>query len=279
MAIVKMKKLSLFAMREERGELLNELQLIGCVQLTEGTPPEGALKIDGGDSELINLSGQLKRAIALLDKYAPVKTGLFYNRPVVGLDVLFDANLSEHVINVVAHINLAELRLSSAYSDLDKLEKIRLSVLPWADLDVPLHAADTAHVRIQFGGISPSVNVDEFEEKLSALHGQAAVYVAGTDRAQRYLLIVNHKNAVEDVAVILREFGFNRTYFKDVKGTARDNINSIDGQIAETKAQIEALLTEMKEYGEYREDIQLCFDQVAQSIETEAANLKLYGSE
>ncbi|MDR2530635.1 MAG: V-type ATP synthase subunit I [Oscillospiraceae bacterium] len=279
MAIVKMKRVSLLAMHEDRDALLSELQLIGCVQLTESTPEEGTARLAEPDMRLGALRDRLARAIVTLDRYAPVKTGLFYNRPLVEMADLLDSTLPERVEIELTAIETAESELNLTRSEITKLETERLALIPWTELDVPLHVVDTAAAAIRFGGVPPSVDLDALRAQLAELDGLATIYLAGADRNARYLLTVNHKSVDEQVTAILREFAFNRTYFKDTRGTARENVDELDSRIGALRARVEELLVTLKSFTEYRQSVRLCFDQVTQLVETDSARSRLFGSE
>ena len=84
MAIEKMKRLRLVAVKSERETLLKELMLLGCVHITEPAVFEkDAEEASIFTKEMAGLSQcraeheKLLLGIELLNKYAPVKTGLF----------------------------------------------------------------------------------------------------------------------------------------------------------------------------------------------------------
>ena len=90
MAIVHMKKLRLMVVRRQKDELLRDLMLLGCVQISEpdallaDAESAAVLRQESGNvtevrSELTRLTAALK----LLDKYAPVKSKLLSSRPEV----------------------------------------------------------------------------------------------------------------------------------------------------------------------------------------------------
>ena len=90
MAIVHMKKLRLMVVRRQKDELLRDLMLLGCVQISEpdallaDAEAAAVLRQESGNvtevrSELTRLTAALK----LLDKYAPVKSKLLSSRPEV----------------------------------------------------------------------------------------------------------------------------------------------------------------------------------------------------
>ena len=88
MSIVKMKRLRLIALGEQRDELLARLLHVGCVEVTE---PEGKLSdpewmalVHRDSSAVGDVKLQVNAitsALEALRKYAPVKSGLFIKQP------------------------------------------------------------------------------------------------------------------------------------------------------------------------------------------------------
>ena len=78
MAIVKMKKLRLIAMREQRDELMGRLLRLGCLEVHE---PEGMLSDEqtaallrperAGLTAARNRQAEMESALRVLGKYAP----------------------------------------------------------------------------------------------------------------------------------------------------------------------------------------------------------------
>ena len=83
MSIVKMKKLQLAGLSNERDALLQKLQKLGCVEIRVTEAPEGYLSpVIGGpddrDPEILRRKQKdAENAIRYLKRYAYEKTGLF----------------------------------------------------------------------------------------------------------------------------------------------------------------------------------------------------------
>ena len=88
MAIVKMKKLRVIAMAGQRGDLLEGLLRLGCVEISEpdGKEQEWSALLRRGQSRLMSAKDditQANTALAALKKYAQTKDGLFIQRRLV----------------------------------------------------------------------------------------------------------------------------------------------------------------------------------------------------
>ena len=88
MAILKMKKLRLVAVRSTKDALLKELIRHGCVEFSElesvlaDAGLEGSLRRESGDvAALKSKHSTLTHAIALLDSYAPKKGKFLSAKP------------------------------------------------------------------------------------------------------------------------------------------------------------------------------------------------------
>ena len=84
MAIVKMKKLRLLAVSSQRDELLRDLMILGCVEVSETSAklddPEWAAIAHKEETDLVqrrNDHAELALGLKTLDKYAPAKTKPF----------------------------------------------------------------------------------------------------------------------------------------------------------------------------------------------------------
>ena len=111
MAIVHMKKLRLMVVRRQKDELLRDLMLLGCVQISEpdallaDTEAAAVLRQESGNvtevrSELTRLTAALK----LLDKYAPVKSKLLSSRPEVTEADFLDDGAYRQELDAVAQL-------------------------------------------------------------------------------------------------------------------------------------------------------------------------------
>ena len=97
MAILKMKKLRLIAVRSNKEELLRELIRHGCVEISElegelhGTDIEALVHRESSDvASLKSRHSTLTHAIDLLDHYAPKKGKLLSAKPELDDRVLLD---------------------------------------------------------------------------------------------------------------------------------------------------------------------------------------------
>ena len=100
MSIVKMKRIRLIALAEERDALLSSLLHVGCVQISEPSEQLAdeayAALLRRDTTNLAQAKGnlsQLKNALEILNKYAPKKEGMFAPRRTVSEKELLDPKM------------------------------------------------------------------------------------------------------------------------------------------------------------------------------------------
>ena len=145
MAIVKMKRLRLLALRPEREKLLRALQSLGCVEVREPAVDLSAPEWEGlakpGPEGLEKAKEQsllLNSALDALRRYAPAKDGLLASRPEITESRLFDDSVYADGLNAARQVVEAEQALAAKTAEQAKLQTQKASLEPWLPLDVPL---------------------------------------------------------------------------------------------------------------------------------------------
>ena len=143
MAIVKMKKLRVIAMAGQRGELLEGLLRLGCVEISEpdGKEQEWSALLRRGQSRLMSAKDditQANTALAALKKYAQTKDGLFIQRRLVSENEFLGGETVEKARTVSRDIGEQLQALVRLQSEESRLLARQSSLLPWRSLDMPM---------------------------------------------------------------------------------------------------------------------------------------------
>ncbi len=283
MAIVKMKRLRVAAMRSDRAKLMKELQKLGCVQITE---QELTAELDGltrGEGErLTEFRSELTRvsaALKLLDKYAYVKTGLFPTYPEVELTKLFDDGLPDVADEVITAIENGDSALNRLYAEEGRLKASITSMNLWRGSGVPLGEWETENTALWIGTISAARSADELVNAVREAAEEVQVIRSGADKDQQGIAVLFHKSRTDEVAAALRVRGFSRSHFDGCEGTAEDNIRRCEQRLGEIAAEQDAEKIKLKQLGEQRELLKLYYDRLQQDIEAEDVQSELLLSE
>ena len=276
MSIVKMKRLRLIALSEERDDVLAQLLHLGCVEVTE---PEAEL----GDPEWMRLlrrdgsaAGDVKAqvngissALEALRKYAPVKSGLFVRRRNITEREFFDRKRGEDALRNADEINESVRQIAQLYSRENRLAGQRAGLAPWVSLDLPLETGSTEHTHIAFGVCPAAVELAELRAELTAAAPTAELFLASSDKEQHYLLLVCHKSEEEAAFEALKPHSFSYVHFKDVTGTAAANLEEIDRELAELAGQREQAVEAIAAHKDCRPELQVALDRFRQELSKE----------
>ncbi len=241
MAIVKMKKLRVIAPRKERDALLRELQLLGCVELTEQNDvltDENAAQLvsrESGDVQSARSERKLYGdALAVLDAYAPQKTPLLRPKTTLSASaIMAEADRSELLATAKDLV-----RLDGMMHDLDAdllREQNQIEALtPWLGCELPLDCAGTKHVALQYGTLPANADMDAVCAALSAAAEESELFEVSADASAHYVYVMYLRESEEAVSQALRSVGFAAPGFAGAAGTAADGI----ARLKEREAQI-----------------------------------------
>ena len=282
MAIVKMKRLRLIALAQDRDALLSSLLHVGCVELRE---PEGELAEENGAallhhdvSRLADARGdltQLQHAIEVLDKYAPRKKPLLSLRPTMKEAELLDEAARRAALEKADAINGRARTIGQLNARETRIHADRLSLQPWENCDIPLETKGTSKTDVLLGAVPATADFSALTGALDEAAGAAEVRELSCDREQRYLEILVHKDCRQEALDTLRSFGFSFAQLKDLTGTAKDNIARLGRELDEIAGQRNQEIEAIRQMGACADELKLGLDRVEQVIATESAKERL----
>lgn len=282
MAIVKMKRLRLLALRADREALLRPLQSLGCVEIREpaidlSDPAWSALAKPEG-SGLAKAREQyqlLDGALNVLTRRAPAKDGLLAARPELTESQLFDDGVYADGLAAAWQVTDAERALAACTAEQAKLQSQKASLEPWLPLDVPLETEGDTTVSILFGAVPARADFSAVEAAVGQATELAQLFPGGSDRELHYFLLICHASALSDCTEAMRPFGFSRVTLRGWTGTAADNIRLLDNRIAALERQEAEHKVRVTELAGKRDLLRQCADRAAQEIGREENKARL----
>ena len=282
MAIVKMKRLRVIALAAQRDALLQRLLHAGCVEVTEPqaelSDPEwmALLKRDTSDlSEVKARQNAVNSALEALQKHAPEKRGLFIHRRAIREKEFLSNAAMNSALHSAAEINTRVQRISQLYTQENRLTGQRAGLVPWSGLDLNLNTSGTEHARVSFHTCPAAVDLAEVRRALTQAAPSAELFPVSADRELQYLLIMCHRAESEAVTEAVRPWSFSAVTFKELNGTAAENIARIDGELEEIRARREKTAEEITAMAECRRDLQVCADRLTAELSKESAKERL----
>lgn len=278
MSIVRMKRIRVLALAEERSELLSKLMSLGCVEISEPeeelSDPEWTELVGRDTSELSQVrakSSELENALSALRKYAPVKTGLFQLRGMISERELFSPEKEAEALESARAINASVRTITQAETQENRLQAQKASLLPWKTLDLPLETDSTDNVEILPGTLPQTSPLDTVRGELARAAELAELIPVSEDKEQQYVLLLCHKSQWVQAQEALKPYTFIAARFKDLTGTAAENITAIDAQLAQNAADKEAEIQRIRDNSGCRENLQLVTDRLNQDAAKEQA--------
>lgn len=282
MAIVKMKRLRLIALAQDRDALLSSLLHVGCVELRE---PEGELAEENSAallhhdvSRLADARGdltQLQHAIEVLDKYAPRKKPLLSLRPTMKEAELLDEAARRAALDKADAINGHARTIGQLNARETRIHADRLSLQPWENCDIPLETKGTSQTDVLLGAVPATADFGALTGALDEAAGAVEVRELSADREQRYLEILVHRDCRQEALDTLRSFGFSFAQLKDLTGTAKDNIARLGRELDEISDQRNKEVEAIRQMSACADELKLGLDRVEQVIATESAKERL----
>ncbi len=282
MSIVKMKRIRLIALAEERDALLSSLLHVGCVEISEPSEypadEDRSALLRRDTTDLARVKGelaQLTAALQTLGKYAPQKEGMFAPRRTVSEKELLDRKMMEESLEKAQCINEHAKTIGQLTARQTRLNAEVMALLPWENFDLPLEEKGTRQAAVLLGTVPSGVDVDAMTGAVAEAGEECEIRLLSSDREQHYLEVIVHRAKEQTVLETLRTFGFSFSQLKDMSGTVRENIRVLEEKIAQTARERDEEAAAIKAMGGDTAKLRLCFDCVQQLVATESAKERL----
>ncbi len=267
MAVVKMNKIAVLGLAQERSALLKALLKFGVLEIDQKEPDENL-----GDSvynlDVVsdlakideNISG-LERAIDILSRYAPIKKPFLSARRIIS-EVDYDKriNKKDEIMSYAAQINNAEDDLTKLKAEENNLRNQLDSIEPWISLDMPLELTDTRYTFIQTGSLPGRTDLKSFEEKLKSEFPESELVIAKSEEDIHYAVIFGMKTSESDIMELLRGWGWNRITIRDGQGTAHERKEKLKASLKRLEKERENKKALIIELAKKREDLEIISD-------------------
>lgn len=297
MAIIKMKRLRLLALRSDREELLHTLQRLGCVEISE--PPEAdgrsdappgdwegppaALELRTPDGSALDQAREEKqsaeRALSVLARHGAKGRGMLTPRPQLTEEELFEPGACAAGTQAVEAVLRKDREAALLQTEQGKLTAQKAALAPWLSLDLPLESGSTREMLVQFGTLTAARPLEEAQQAVERASELAQLIQASASREVRYCLLVCHKSAQEVVLEALRDFGWSRVTLNGWTGTARENDARLDRELSENAERLRQTEEELAGMTGLAEDVRRASDRASVRIDREESRARLRDTE
>ncbi len=282
MAIVKMKRLHMVGMAGDREELLRLLQHMGCVEVVQPeADPDDPLWESLTRPETTGLAAaheeknQAERALEVLKRYAPVKSGLLAPKPGLREGELLSEEQAQKAREAAQEVNALDRRLAAIRAELNKLEGQKAVLEPWVPLDLPLETDSTGQVAVQLGTLPANLPMNQAEGEVQAAGELAQLTEVSTDRDSHYCMLVCHTSQAEGVLEALKALGWSRANLRDWTGTASENLGRLGQETKALKEEAASIEEKLSGMGERNAPLRQLSDLAGVTVSREESRSRL----
>lgn len=220
MAVLQMKRVQICALKKDRKPILELLQRLGVVEVSDAAPPkEDAVftKQDRSDEAATfrRAADSARTALGVLNRCAPEEKGLLSGLngrrrlTVAEYDRLTAER--EEILKTCTRLLTLEKQMDEGRAEIPKLDSEMTALEPWMDYDIPLDFAGTRKTSFFAGALPGEVSRAELSEKLTGLLPEgtpADVNIVGTFPEQTCAYVVCAKKDASAVQEALRKLNF-----------------------------------------------------------------------
>ena len=288
MAIVKMKKLRLMAVRNQKEELLKQLMIFGCVELREpendGLAPELSQYLSresSGVSERRAEKALLQQAIGVLNTYAPApaKSPLLSAKPDVALSEFLNRESLEKYRSVAENLIADEDRIKRIGTEESRVRGLIESLAPWLSFDCPLETEGTRDSIMFLGACPAKASLDDMRARLAEAADEAEIFEVSKDKLQHYLVLLSHRSQQLKALEALRDYSFSLMSFSGLTGTPKECTDGYKAELRALAKEKNQLIEDVKSKAEHRAALELWADRADTDIAFSEAEDKLMGTQ
>ena len=266
MAIIKMQKLAVVGLAQDKEKLMKDLMDIGVLELTEvasteESPIEGlARDTDIKATELPEKKAQTAMsALSVLEKYGGLKEPLIFTRRHIKKQKFMAAGeeASKTEVKISKLLELSE-KIKEEEAGVGKAEAEIAAITPWSELDIPLEEKETKTADITLG-IAPKAEVENFEGFMQGIDAEltyAVLKQVSEDKDYIYIAVLTGKPETKPLLEAAKQAGFSEVSFPQAVGTPKAYLEKLNKEIEAAGTRIADLKEQIKKLSPSKEEIE-----------------------
>ena len=260
--ITPMKKIEVFAMRNKRKAVMEALQKMGCVQISNTEDSDDLMKVSVKEQmqSFERYMTQARQAIEILDEINPEKKEMFSSKPTASIEnYSLPKQMVEKISKIVFDVIAKNKRINELIVDIAQRRTSILSFEPWTKLDVAMNFNSLKNAEVALYTINSNAasgKIDEILENIPGVYYE--IISAKSDLSCVWFMFL--KESSQEVHKRLREAGFIPPPVSLSHRTPEKKIEHLKVRIKEITEETEKLKKELEALCEKRDDIKLLYD-------------------
>ncbi|MGI6030691.1 MAG: V-type ATP synthase subunit I [Eubacteriales bacterium] len=267
-----MKKLSAVGLQKAREPLLHALMDLGVVELTAQDAHladdhwKELVQRDSDEDATAKLEAKLQKVstvLQALEQYDQSKKPLIFTRRIVSREE-FDRQLERRVEmeQLVEQVNDLLNQWNDLRTQENRLHTTMQSLVPWKSLQVPLSMEGTRRTAVMLGVLPSAAEPQEVELQVSKITEKSQVQLVSSDAEQHYFMVLCLRQEQPAVLDGLKQLGFNTVHFKDIKGTAQQELDDCQVRLKQLNEQMDEIRRKISEISVHRHTLEFLHDQL-----------------
>ncbi len=281
MAIVKMKKLRVIVLRQQRDELMRQLLRLGCVEVHEPegmlSDPEAAALLHperAGLTEARARQAEMESALKVMAHYAPEKKKLLAPRPQIGEETFLDESSLEEDVALARQINAWDGKLRRMSADELRIREEIEALRPWEGLDLPLESAGTKTCALALCNVPAAVDMESVADAAESATELVQLLLVYQDEQQKCFVAIALREELAAVLDAMRTVGCTPVSFAGLTGTAKENIQARKRELTSIDVQRRTIVANIAQEKERTASLRVSADRLAtETAQAEAAEL------
>ena len=267
--IVKMSKITLLGLEDQRESLIHSLMEIGAVEINAADEKEykDIAQNPVIQDEILTIEANItdiRTALESLNKYCPEKKGLFQSRREITKSEFEQVTeCKDKVWEEVKRIKEQEEQLIQLKAEENRLNNTYLSLLPWGELPVPIETSGTQKTSFQFGTIPVVNDWEVIETELYEKAPYSKIVKINSDRDQYYVYMIFHKDMEQECLIYYKSRGFSRVVFSGLYGTVSENLEKLKTRLKELSDKRDNIVDQIKSMKDTRKSIEILYDSLS----------------
>lgn len=279
--IVKMSKITMLGLEDQREALITSLMNIGAVEINSLDAGELEEPVENPDvqqrlADVGNRISDVRTALDILNKYCPEKKSLFSGkRELTGpefADLLRDEGRIWDTVKAVIECENEMIRIRT---EENRAENLKSSLIPWKEYPFPLEVTGTQKTAVVPGTIPGAMDMDRLFYELEEKVPLSEIKVISSDKDQHYVCVLVHKDLEQECLSYLKMRGFAGAMFPALTGTVVEIIGKLDIELMELAAQKDSVADRIRSLADSRKDIEVLHDSLVMEQEKLQASSRI----
>ena len=263
MSVSKMKRLTVFAFREDADRIVRRLMNLRCVEVRTADPERGAavfpyLNAEAELAETDKTLNEIGEVLPVLAKYATRKKGLTRLVLRVNREAFVRDGRADAAMETVKSGLTCKKRLHEIETERARLQAQIESLAPWIALEQPLNELFTQKTETILGAFPSSTDPDEIVGELAAAGAVGEPIFA--DKTSIYVSVTYLKTEESEINRFLTERGFLKAELPDEAGSAKEISERFSERSATLREEYLRVEEQLRDLAERKDDVEILSD-------------------